>query len=167
MSTQRDLSFKHLAAEVGVDLSQTLRAVPRYELAIEHEGLLYISGQIPRLRGAVAVAGKVGAEVTLEEARRAARICVLRALAIVRQHAGSLLRVRQVLQMRVHVQSAAHFTEHSEVADAASDVLYELFGTAGGHTRTTVGVFQLPKNAAVEIDLVLALGEREAGGSTF
>lgn len=167
MSTQRDLSFKKLAADLGVDLTQTLRAVPRYELAIEHDGLLYISGQIPRLRGAVAVAGKVGAEVTLEEARRAARICVLRALAIVRQHAGSLLRVKQMLQMRVHVQSAPNFTEQSEVADAASDILYELFGAAGGHTRTTIGVFQLPKNAAVEIDLVLALGEREAGLSTF
>ncbi|HEU4460645.1 MAG TPA: RidA family protein [Methylibium sp.] len=168
MSSQRDLTFKKLCADIGVDLTQQLRAVPRYELAVEHDGLLYVSGQIPRLRGAVAVAGRVGAEVSFEEARRAARISVLRALAIVRQHAGSMLRVSQMLRMTVHIQSAPNFTEHSEVADAASDVLYELFGeAAGGHTRTTTGVYQLPKNAALEIDLLLALGEREEGASTF
>lgn len=167
MSVNRDIALKKLAAAMGVDINDTIHATPRYQVTVEHDGILYVSGQIPRVRGAVAVAGAVGADVSLEEGRRAARLCVVRALAAVRQAAGSLDRVERVLRMTVHVRSAANFTEHSEVADAASDIVYELFDNDGGHARTTVGVYQLPKNAAVEIDLTVALGERDAGGSTF
>lgn len=167
MSTARDALFKKLAAELGIDHTEEVKAVPRYEVAIEHDGELYISGQIPRVRGAVAVTGSVGADVSLEEGRHAARLCVLRALAVIRQTVGTLDRVKKILRMTVYVKSAPHFVEQSEVADAASDILYTVFQPSGGHTRTSVGVFQLPKNAAVEIDMIVALGEREAGTSTF
>lgn len=167
MSTASDALFKKLANDLGVEFSEEIRAVPHYEVSVEHDGILYVSGQIPRIRGAVAVAGRVGAEISREEARHAARICVVKALAVVRQAAGGdLSRVKHILRMTVYVQSAPNFTEQSEVADAASDILYTLF-QPGGHTRTTVGVAQLPKNAAVEIDMIVALGDREAGSSTF
>jgi len=82
----------------------------------------------------------------------------LRALAGLRQSlGGDLGRVRKILRMTVYVQSAADFTQQSEVADAASDILYAVFAPDGGHSRTSVGVYQLPKNAAVEIDMVAAL----------
>ncbi|WP_428418787.1 RidA family protein [Methylibium sp.] len=168
MSTASDALFKKLANDLGVEFSEEISAVPHYEVSVEHDGILYVSGQIPRIRGAVAVAGRVGAEISREEARHAARICVVKALAVVRQAAGGdLSRVKRILRMTVYVQSAPNFTEHSEVADAASDILYTLFQPGGGHTRTTVGVAQLPKNAAVEIDMIVALGDREAGSSTF
>jgi enamine deaminase RidA (YjgF/YER057c/UK114 family) len=95
--------------------------------------------------------------VSFDDARRAAQVCILRALAAVRQTAGSLDRVAKLLRMTVYVQSADDFERHSEVADAASDILYALFGEIGRHTRTSVGVYKLPKNAAVEIDLIVAL----------
>lgn len=167
MTTARDALFKKLANEFGVDHTEEVKAVPRYEVAVEHDGELYVSGMIPRVRGAVAVTGSVGADVSLEEGRHAARLCVVRALAVIRQTAGTLDRVQRILRMTVYVKSAANFTEQSEVADAASDILYTVFQPSGGHTRTSVGVLQLPKNAAVEIDMIVALGEREAGTSTF
>ena len=167
MTMARDAMLKRLAAEFGLDFTDEIRAVPKYEVAIEHDGQLFISGQIPRVRGALAVAGKLGADASLEEGRRAARICIVRALVIVRQTVGSLDRVKKLLRLNVYVQSAPNFTEQSEVADAASEILYALFEPAGGHTRTAVGVVQLPKNAAVELDLLLALGAPESTNSTF
>jgi enamine deaminase RidA (YjgF/YER057c/UK114 family) len=167
MTVDRDINLKKLAAALGVDIYDTIVAVPHNEITVEYDGLMYVSGQIPRVRGAVAVVGRVGAEVSLEEGRRAARVCIVRALAAVRQSGGTLDRVRRVLRMNVHVQSAPNFTEHSEVADAASDIVNELLGADGGHTRTTTGAYQLPRNAAVEIDLLVALSDRDSQGSTF
>jgi len=119
---------------------------------------VYISGQVPRVGTTVQVTGRVGAGTSLEQARTGARISVLRALALLQQQLGSLDRIQQVLRVTVYVQCADDFTQHSEVADAASDLLVEVLGPAGRHTRTSVGVLQLPKNASVEIDLVAAWG---------
>lgn len=163
----RDSVFKKLATELGVEFTEQIRAIPKYEVAIEHDGLLWISGTLPRAGGMIAVQGHVGSEVTLDEARRAARICLLRALAIVRQSVGTLDRIQRVLRMTVYVNSAPGFTEQSEVADAASEILYALLAPNGGHTRTSVGTAQLPKNGSVEIDMVVALGERDVLNSTF
>ena len=87
----------------------------------------------------------------------AAKICVMRAIALLLQHLGSLDRVQQILRISVYVQSASNFTQHSEVSDGASEVLHAIFGEAGVHSRTSVGVIQLPKNAPVEIDLIVAV----------
>ena len=100
------------------------------------------------------VTGRAGEDVTLAQAQYAARVCAMRALSLLRQELGSLDAVQQVLRINVYVQSAADFTLQSEVADAASGVLFEVLGAAGRHTRTSVGVYQLPKNATVELDLV-------------
>ena len=163
----RDIVFKKLASEHGVEFTEQIRAIPKYEVAIEDDGKLWVSGTIPRAGGMIAVQGHVGTDVTLDEARRAARICVLRALSVVRQSVGTLDRIRRVLRMTVYVNSSPGFTEQSEVADAASEILYSLLAPNGGHTRTSVGVAQLPKGASVEIDMVVALGERDALSSTF
>jgi enamine deaminase RidA (YjgF/YER057c/UK114 family) len=81
----------------------------------------------------------------------------MRALVLLRQSLGSLDRIAQLLRVTVYTQSAADFTQQSEVADAASDLLHTVLGAAGTHTRTSVGVAQLPKNAAVELDLIAAV----------
>ena len=81
----------------------------------------------------------------------------MRALTLSLQHLGDLDKLKRVLRMNVYVQSANGFTQQSEVADGASNLLRKILGEAGLHTRTSVGVFQLPKNAAVEIDMVIAL----------
>ncbi len=81
----------------------------------------------------------------------------MRALAILRQSLGTLDRIKKILRITVYVQSAQDFTQQSEVADGASEILYAIFASAGVHTRTSVGVFQLPKNASVEIDMIAAI----------
>ena len=100
--------------------------------------------------------GRAGAEVSLEQARAAARISTLRALALLQRALGSLDQVDRILRITVYVQCTADFTQHSEVADAASDLLHTVLGEAGIHARTSIGVYQLPKNATVELELQAA-----------
>jgi enamine deaminase RidA (YjgF/YER057c/UK114 family) len=106
----------------------------------------------------VVITGRAGTEVPLEQAQLAAKVCTLRALALLQRSLGSLDKVRAVLKLNVYTQSAEHFTQQSEVADAASELLHAVLGPgAGAHARTSVGVYQLPKNATVELDLVAAV----------
>lgn len=156
-SHDRNLWFKQFAEEFGFDPTEPLRIGGKYESAVIHGDTLYLSGQVPRIGTSVAVTGRVGAETSLAEAQRAAKICVLRCLTILQQTLGDLHRVKKILKLNVYVQSNENFTQQSEVADAASDILYAVFAPEGGHTRTSVGVTQLPKNAAVELDLIVAL----------
>ena len=153
----RDRELAAAAAEHGFDLAAPLQIGGRYTSLVRDGRTLYLSGQIPRIGDHGAVTGVVGAEVSLERARRGAAICVLRALALLRQELGSLARLRAVLRLTVYVHGAADFTQHSEVADGASGVLQEVLGEAGRPTRTSVGVFQLPKDALVELDLIAAV----------
>jgi len=102
----------------------------------------------------VVVTGAAGAEVDMSRAQIAAKICAMRALALLQRALGSLDQVRAILRITVFVRCTADFTQHSEVADAASEVFYRVLGEAGAHTRTSVGVLQLPKGATVELDLI-------------
>jgi enamine deaminase RidA (YjgF/YER057c/UK114 family) len=115
---------------------------------------MFVSGQIPRVGNEVVVAGRVGEAVVLSKAQLAAKVCAMRALALLQQSLGTLEKVRSILRITVFVQCAQDFTQQSEVSDGASEVLYSVLGEAGRHTRTSVGVFQLPKNASVELDLI-------------
>jgi enamine deaminase RidA (YjgF/YER057c/UK114 family) len=154
--TRNDIADQ-IAAELGHSFAGEIRVGGHYASAVRDGRTVYISGQVPRVGGAVVVTGRVGEQTSLDEARHAARVCALRALAILRQALGSLDAVEKVLRVTVYVQAAADFTQHSEVADAASDALHRVFGEAGAHTRTSVGVYSLPKNASVELDMVVAV----------
>lgn len=157
--TGADREARYLAAarDLQMPADGELRVGGHYAGLVEHAGIAYISGQLPRVGDRVAVSGRVGADVPLDDARQAARICAMRALGFLRQLPGGLARVQRVLRMTACTQSAQDFTQHSEVADAASDLLHAILGDAGVHARTSVGVFALPKNAAVEIDFIVAL----------
>lgn len=152
----RDLELAAACTEHGFDLSAPLQIGGSYTPLTRDGRTLYLSGQIPRIGDHVAVAGVVGAEVSLERAKRAAAIAMLRALTLLRHELGSLERLKGVLRLNVYVHCTADFMQHSEVADGASDLLWRVLGSAGAHTRTSVGVLQLPKNAAVELDLIAA-----------
>ncbi|MEN3295428.1 MAG: hypothetical protein V7642_4681, partial [Burkholderiales bacterium] len=156
----RDELFQQAAKELGHSFDGEMRIGGNYVPIVENGTEVYISGQVPRVGDKVLVTGRAGADVSLEQARYAAKICAMRALAILRQSAGGLARIRKILRITVYVQSAADFTQHSEVADGASEVLYSIFAEAGVHTRTSVGVYQLPKNAAVELDMIVAVDNR-------
>ena len=157
MAQSRDELFEATLQSLDIAFEDEIRGGANYEAAIEHEGQFYVSGMIPRMHGKIVVTGRVGDTCSLQDARHAAQICVLRGVALMRQSLGSLDRVKRILRVNVYVQSAAEFTQQSEVADAASDILYTVFAPDGGHTRTSVGVYQLPKNAAVEIDMLAAI----------
>lgn len=160
MNSSRETLFAAKAAELSVSFEDEIRAGANYEVAVENGDEIYVSGQIPRVQGLIAVTGRVGETVSLADGRRAAAICALRAVAVLRQALGSLDRVKRILRLTVYIQSASGLTQQSEVADAASEILYAIFAPAGGHTRTAVGVYQLPKNAAVELDLIAAIHRR-------
>lgn len=154
----RDNAFADAARALGCSFDGEIRLGGHY-IGVARDGhLLHVSGQVPRVGTQVVVTGRAGADVTLEQARHAARICALRALALLQRELGSLEAVRSVIKVNVYTQCTEAFTQQSVVADAASDLLVQVLGPAGAHARTSIGVYQLPKNATVELDLVAASG---------
>lgn len=155
-ATRLDIA-RQLAEKHGMDLLAPLVIGGNYVPAVEHNGVVYISGQVPRVGTTITATGHVGEAVSLQQAQAAAEVCALRVLAILEQQYG-LDRIDKVLKLNVFTQSAADFTQQSEVADAASNLLAAVLGSRSGpHARTSVGVYQLPKNAAVELDATVAL----------
>lgn len=150
----RDTTLQWACQDVGLDPDAPLKIGGNYQPLVRDGSTVYIAGQIPRVGDAIAVTGQLGGSLAVEDGQRAARIATLRALVLLRQALGSLDAVQAVLRLTVYVQSAPDFTAQSEVADGASDLLVQLFGAGG--TRTSVGVAQLPKNAAVEIDMIVS-----------
>ena len=153
----REQLFQKLSKELGYSFDGEISVGGNYAPIVQHDNTIYVSGQIPRIDSTVVIQGAVGREVSLEHGRLAAKICVMRAIALLLQHLGRLDRVQQILRISVYVQSANDFTQQSEVANGASEILHTIFGEAGIHSRTSVGVIQLPKNAPVEIDLIVAV----------
>ena len=150
----RDALFRQAAEALGFAPDGEIKAGGTYVPVLRDGSTLYLSGQVPRNGNAGGITGRAGPEVAQEQAQRAAKICTLRALALLQRELGSLNDVRQILRLTVYVQCGPDFTQHSEVADAASGLLQQILGPAGAHTRTSVGVYQLPKGATVELDLI-------------
>ena len=152
-----DERFKEAALALGHTFDGEIKIGGNYVSLIRDNETVYISGQIPRVGDSVVVTGRVGEVVSLAQAQLAAKICAMRALALLKNELGSLDKVRKILRLTVYVQSASNFTQQSEVSDGASDLLHFVFGEAGVHTRTSVGAYQLPKNASVELDLIVSV----------
>jgi enamine deaminase RidA (YjgF/YER057c/UK114 family) len=157
MNDSRDTRFAAIEKALGYSFDGEIKIGGNYTSTVQHGDVIYVSGQVPRVGSTVVVTGRAGAEVSLAQAQLGARVCAMRALALLRQNLGNLDRIQQVMRVTVYTQSATDFTQQSEVADAASEVLHTVLGAAGIHTRTSVGVAQLPKNATVEVDLIAAV----------
>lgn len=149
-----DQRFNLIAEQLGYSFDGEIKIGGNYVPLIRHNDEIYISGQIPRVGDTVVVTGRAGGDTTLAQAQVAAKVCAMRALALLQRNAGSLDGIKRLLRMNLYVQCAQDFTQQSEVADAASEVLFFVLGDVGAHTRTSVGVYQLPKNATVELDLI-------------
>lgn len=149
-----DERFAEAARALGHGFDGEIRIGGNYTPVVRDGQQLFVSGQIPRVGDEVLYVGAVGEAIDLVGARTAAAICAMRALALVQRAAGSLDAVRAIPRITVYVRSAPGFTQQSEVADGASDLIARVLGAVGAHTRTSVGVFQLPKGAAVEVDLI-------------
>ena len=152
------MSLQQRLSDLGLVLPESATPGARYAAVVVHEGLAWVSGQLPREGDVVVAKGKLGRDIAIPAAQHGARIALLRALAALRDELGGLDRVQQVLKLTVYVNSTEDFTEHSAVADGASTLIYDLLGPERGrHARTSVGVAQLPRDGCVEIDLVAAL----------
>lgn len=153
----RDQQFTKQAAALGYSFDGEIKIGGNYVPLVRDGHHLYVSGQIPRVGDTVVVVGPAGTEVSLAQAQVAAKICALRALALLQRSLGSLELVKAIPRITVYVQSAPAFTQQSEVADGASEILFSVLGPAGAHSRSSVGVLQLPKNATVEVDLIASI----------
>ncbi len=150
----RDERFTRQAAALGYSFEGEIKIGGNYVPLVRDGNHMYVSGQIPRVDNTVVVVGPAGTEVSLAQAQKAAKICTMRALALLQRSLGSLEQVIAIPRITVYVQSAQTFTQQSEVADGASEILFDVLGQAGAHSRSSVGVLQLPKNATVEVDLI-------------
>lgn len=147
---------KKLAA-MGIVLPEPPAPVASYIPGLVCQNLAFVSGQLPTKDGKLLMEGTVGAEVSVEEAYIAARQAVVNCLGVLKFLVGDLDRVERIVRLTAFIQSAPGFHDQPHVANGASDLLQEVFGERGKHTRVAVGVSALPLNAPCEIDLIAAI----------
>ncbi|TMM48052.1 RidA family protein [Qipengyuania marisflavi] len=141
--------------ELGITLPEAAAPVASYQPLVVSGRVAYLSGQLPFVAGKL-VTGKLGADVSLEDGQQAARACGLMILAQLKA-AGLLERVERIVKLGGFVASTPDFTDQPKVVNGASDLMAEVFGDAGRHARSAVGVPVLPLDAAVEVDAIVAL----------
>jgi enamine deaminase RidA (YjgF/YER057c/UK114 family) len=141
-------------AELGLELPEVVKPLAAYVPTVRTGNLVYTSGQVPVVKGEVQFTGKVGAEVSVEDGQAAARTCALNALAALKAEVGDLSKIKRIVKAVVFVASAPDFTGQPQVANGASELLGEIFGEAGKHARSAVGVAALPLNVPVEVELI-------------
>jgi enamine deaminase RidA (YjgF/YER057c/UK114 family) len=139
---------------LGHRLPEVPAPVAAYVNCVRSGNLLFLSGGLP-IDGERKILGKVPADVSIEEAQEGARIIILNRLAVVRQEIGSLDKVKQIVALNGFVNSAPDFYGHPQVVNGASELLLEIFGDRGKHSRTALGAAALPLNVAVEINLIV------------
>jgi enamine deaminase RidA (YjgF/YER057c/UK114 family) len=142
-------------AELGLSVPDVAKPVAVYLPALRSGNHVFTSGQLPLRDGALIKTGKVGGEVTAEEAYECAKQCALNAIAAVRAEIGDLSNVRRIVKVVAFVASTPKFTGQPGVANGASELFGEVFGDVGRHARSAVGVAVLPLDAPVEVDLVV------------
>lgn len=143
--------------ELGHELPNVPKPAGSYIPATISGSLIFTAGQLPFVEGELAYTGKVGSSVTLEQAREAAQLCALNALAAAADAAGGLDNIGRVVKVTGFVASAEGFTGQPGVINGASDLLGEVFGDAGIHARSAVGVAELPLGSPVEVEMILEL----------
>ena len=141
-------------AALGLTLPAVAPPGGSYVPALRTGQYVYTAGQLPFVDGKLPTTGKVGAEVSVEEARALARLCALNALAAAAEAAGGLSAITRIVKVLGFVASAPSFTNQPQVINGASDLLTEVFGEAGQHARSAVGVAVLPLDTPVEVELI-------------
>jgi enamine deaminase RidA (YjgF/YER057c/UK114 family) len=146
-------------AELGLTLPDVVPPLAAYVPAVRTGSLVYVSGQLPMVNGALGETGQVGSDVTPEAARVMAQHCALNALAAVKAEIGDLALVSRVVKVVGFVASAPGFSGQPQVVNGASELLLALFGDAGRHARSAVGVVSLPMNTPVEVELIVEVAD--------
>ncbi len=142
---------------LNIVLPMPPKSVGSYVPVVITGNLAFVSGQIPIKDGQVKYIGKITKDVSIEEAQKAAKLCIINALAQLKNELGNLDEISRIVRVSGFVNSSPEFTEHPKVINAASDLLYEIFGDKGLHSRIATGVSSLPLNSCVEIDLIVEI----------
>ncbi|MBI5671757.1 MAG: RidA family protein [Nitrospirae bacterium] len=153
------MSYEQKLTQLGLVLPAPPKPVANYVPVVRTGDLLFLSGVLPSRDGQLIMTGKLGQNLSIDQGMEAARMAVLNGLSIIRQEAGSLDRVKRIVKMVGHIASAPGFTDQPQVLNGASDLLVSLFGDAGRHARVAVGAAELPRQAPVEIELIVELAK--------
>ena len=140
---------------IGLVLPEIPKPLASYVPAKQSGKLVFTAGQLPLVKGDLVSKGILGQDVLVEEAHKAAQICTLNALAAIKGVIGDLDRINQVVKVVGYVASTSTFTQQPAIINGASELLLEIFGEAGKHARSAVGMAVLPLNASVEVELIV------------
>lgn len=143
--------------ELGIILPVPPKPAGSYMPVVKTGKLLFVSGQIPMKEGKVIFLGKIPDNISIEDAQKAARLCIINALAQLNTELGTLDKISRIVKVSGFVNSTQDFVEQPKIINAASDLLFDIFGDKGKHSRIAVGVASLPLNSAVEIDLIVEI----------
>ena len=143
--------------ELGLVLPKAPTPLGAYVETSEVGSLLFLSGILPVVNRKLSITGRLGENLSVEQGREAARIAAMNALAAAQQHLGDLDRVKKLVKLGVVLATTEQFVEHAAVADGASDLFVQLFGTANGHVRTVFGVQSLPIGTPVVVEVIFEI----------
>lgn len=143
--------------KLGIALPEPPAPVASYVPFTVSGNLIHIAGQLPLVDGAVKYSGHLGGTVSMEDGQVAAQLCAINVVAQLKGACGDLNRVKRCLKLNVFISATPDFTRHPEVANGASELMGAIFGDAGAHARSSVGVASLPRGAAVEVDALFEL----------
>lgn len=149
------MSFESKVQELGLTIPEVAKPVAAYVPAIRVGDYVYTSGQIPFVEGKLAFAGKAGSDLSTEQCYEAAKVCALNCLAAVKSVIGTLDNIEQIVKVVGFVNSASGFVDQPKVINGASELIGNIFGKQGEHSRSAVGVAELPINAAVEVEMIV------------
>ncbi len=161
MSDSDGRSPEQRLADLGLTLPVVTPPLAAYVPAVKSGGFVYTSGQLPFVEGQLLATGKVGADLGAQEAAALARTCALNALAAAVSVAGSLSAIKRIVKVTGFVASAPDFTAQAQVINGASELLLEVYGEAGRHARSAVGMAVLPLDTPVEVELIAELAESD------
>jgi len=145
--------------DLGISLPKSPRPIANFVPHVQEGNLLFLSGQGPQEAGGYLHTGKVGLDVTSDEAYEHARLTGINLLAVMQEALGNLSRVKRIVKLLGMVNAAPDFREHPKVINGCSDLMMAVFGEAGRHARSAVGLGSLPNNITVEIEAVIAINE--------
>lgn len=149
--------FEQKILELGLQLPEAPKPLAAYIPSLVVNDMVYTAGQLPMLNGKLKYKGKVGYDVKEDDAKKAAEYSALNCLSVIKAVAGSLDTIERIVKLTVFVNSADGFTNQPEVANGASELMVQIFGEQGKHVRSAVGVNELPRDAAVEVEMIVKL----------
>jgi enamine deaminase RidA (YjgF/YER057c/UK114 family) len=141
--------------QLGLSVPVAPKPLASYIPAVKIDDLVFTAGQLPIKEGSLAFKGKLGKDLNEEEGKKAAQLCALNCLSVIKGEIGNLDNIVRVIKLTVFVNSAEGFINHPQVANGASDLIKDIFGENGKHVRSAVGVAELPLNAPVEIEMIV------------